>query len=172
MNTDAGSSPSSGALRGARDKTEDLVSSVQEQVSVKTRELGEDASFQLREQIEQRSTEAGKQVHSIGRMLQSGANQLRSEGNGVPAKVVEEMARRADDLGEYLQSAEAARMLDDVERFARRRPWLTAGAGVLAGVAVSRFVKASAERRYTGAQSNGRSSSSPAQQALSPGVST
>ena len=39
-------------------------------------------------------------------------------------------------------------MLTDLERFARRRPWVTAGAGVLAGFVASRFVKASADRRY------------------------
>ena len=74
----------------------------------------------------------------------------------MPAKVVEEIARRADDLGDYLQSAQADRMLGDVEQFARRRPWLTAGVGVLAGFLASRFVKASGDRRYEGVQTNGR----------------
>jgi hypothetical protein len=38
--------------------------------------------------------------------------------------------------------------LRDVEEFARRRPWLVAGIGVVAGLAGSRFLKASSERRY------------------------
>ena len=39
-------------------------------------------------------------------------------------------------------------MLRDVEDFARRRPWIVAGIGLAAGLAASRFLKASSERRY------------------------
>ena len=37
----------------------------------------------------------------------------------------------------------------DVEDFARRRPWMLAGLGMLGGVAAARFVKASSEQRYS-----------------------
>jgi len=100
-----------------KDSGGELVSSAQEQISEKAHELGGEAQFQLREQLDQRSTQTGEQVQSIGKVLQSGANQLRSEGKDMPAKVVEEIARRADDLGGYLQSAQADRMLGDVEQF-------------------------------------------------------
>ena len=118
---------SEGQGRGARLRA-------QEQITSKASELGGDAMFQIREQLDQRSTQAGEQLQSIGKTLQSGANQLRSEGKDVPARVVEEVARRADDVGDYLQSAEADRILGDIEGFARRRPWLTAGVGALAGL--------------------------------------
>jgi hypothetical protein len=39
-----------------------------------------------------------------------------------------------------------------VEDFARRRPWLVAGIGFAVGLAASRFLKASSERRYTGSR--------------------
>ena len=39
-------------------------------------------------------------------------------------------------------------MLHDAEDFARRRPWAVAGIGLIAGLAASRFLKASSERRY------------------------
>ena len=80
--------------------------------------------------------------------------------------VVEEVARRADDVGGYLQSAEADRILGDIEGFARRRPWLTAGVGAVAGLMASRFVKASTRRRE-GARSNG--SDSPSMRSLTSG---
>jgi len=67
----------------------------------------------------------------------------------VPANVVAEIARRAEDLGGYLQSSQADKILADLESFARRRPWLTAAAGMLGGFLASRFVKASSERRYS-----------------------
>jgi len=161
-----GSSPRAAALE-VTDKGEELVSAAQQQITSKAHELGGDATFQIREQLDQRSTQAGEQLQSIGKTLQSGANQLRSEGKDVPARVVEEVARRADDVGGYLQSAEADRILGDIEGFARRRPWLTAGVGALAGFLASRFVKASGSRRYDGAHSN--SGYSPSMRSLTSG---
>ena len=155
MATETSGSHPSGAAAEVKDKGEELVSAAQEQITVTAHELSGGANFQIREQLDQRSTQAGEQLQSIGKTLQSGANQLRSEGKDVPARVVEEVARRADDGGGYLQSAEAARVRGDLEGFARGRPWLTAGVGALAGFLASRFVKASGNRRYEGAHSNG-----------------
>ena len=168
MATETSGSHPSGAAVEVKDKGEELVSTAQEQITSKAHELGGEATFQIREQLDQRSTQAGEQLQSIGKTLQSGANQLRSEGKDVPARVVEEVARRADDVGGYLQSAEADRILGDIEGFARRRPWLTAGVGAFAGFLASRFVKASGNRRYEGAQSNG-SSYSPSMRSLTSG---
>ena len=114
---DRNEQPPGGAVAEVKGKGEELVSSAQEQITTKAHELGGEAEFRIREQLDQRSTQAGEQVQSIGKVLQSGANQLRSEGKDMPAKVVEEVARRADDLGGYLQSAQADRILDDIERF-------------------------------------------------------
>jgi len=168
MATETSGSHPSGAAAEAKDKGEELVSTAQEQITAKAHELGGEANFQVREQLDQRSTQAGEQLQSIGKTLQSGANQLRSEGKEMPARVVEEVARRADDVGGYLQSAEADRILGDIEGFARRRPWLTAGVGALAGFLASRFVKASGNRRYEGAHSSG-SGYSPSMRSLTSG---
>jgi ElaB/YqjD/DUF883 family membrane-anchored ribosome-binding protein len=168
MATETSGSHPSGAAAEAKDKGEELVSTTQQQITAKAHELGGEANFQIREQLDQRSTQAGEQLQSIGKTLQSGANQLRSEGKDLPARVVEEVARRADDVGGYLQSAEADRILGDIEGFARSRPWLTAGVGALAGFLASRFVKASGNRRYEAAHNNG-SGYSPSIQSLTSG---
>ena len=144
----------SGAVAEMKEKGEELASTAQEQISAKAHELGEDARFQVREQFDQRSSQAGEQVQAMGHALHAGVQQLRSEGKDGPARLMAQVAERAEDLGAYLQSAQADQMLGDVERFARRRPWVTAGVGVLAGFVASRFVKASAERRYRSAESN------------------
>jgi ElaB/YqjD/DUF883 family membrane-anchored ribosome-binding protein len=168
MATETSGSHPSGAAAEAKDKGEELVSAAQQQITAKAHELGGEANFQIRQQLDQRSTQAGEQLQSIGKTLESGANQLRSEGKDVPARVVEEVARRADDVGGYLQSAEADRILGDLEGFVRRRPWLTAGVGALAGLLASRFVKASGNRRYEGAHNIG-SGYSPSMRSLTGG---
>ena len=167
MTTEQTSGRPGGAVAEVKDQGEEIISAAQEQITAKAHELGGEANFQIREQLDRRSTQAGEQLQAIGKTFQSGANQLRSEGKDVPARVVEEVARRADDVGGYLQSAEADRILGDIEGFARRRPWLTAGVGALAGFLASRFVKASGSRRYEGAHSN--SGYSPSMRSLTSG---
>jgi ElaB/YqjD/DUF883 family membrane-anchored ribosome-binding protein len=169
MTTEQTSGRPGGAVAEMKDKGEELVSSTQEQLSTKAHELSENASFQAREQLDQRSTQAGEQVQAMGHALHSGAKQLRSEGKDVPARVMAQVAERAEDLGAYLQSAQADQMLTDLERFARRRPWVTAGVGVLAGFVASRFVKASADRRYEGSRSNGGGYGSQSQRSIASG---
>ncbi len=143
-----------GAVAEVKEKGGEVVSDAQEQFSAKAQELGEEARFQVREQVDQRSTQAGEQVQAMGGALQTGVEQLRGDGKEIPAKVIAQVAERAEDLGAYLQSAQADQIFTDLERFARRRPWVTAGAGVLAGFMASRFVKASADRRYQSSRTN------------------
>jgi hypothetical protein len=158
MPTDTTETRSGGAVAEVKEQGAQLASTAQEQISAKAHEFGEEAGFQIREQLDQRSTQAGEQVQAVGSALQSGVEQLRSDGNDVPAKMVAEIARRAEDLGDYLKSAQADQILSDLERFARRRPWVTAAAGVLGGFVASRFVKASADRRYAEQRSNAHQS--------------
>ena len=138
----------SGVVDEAREKGAELVSSAQQQVSEKAEEFRGEAAFQLREQVELRSTETGQQLHAVGQALRSGVDQLRTEGKGASAVAVDKIAEQTEHLGQYLQAADAERILADVESFARRRPWLTAGAAAAVGFVASRLVKASSERRY------------------------
>ena len=169
MATEQTSGRPGGAVAEMKEKGEELVSNTQEQLSAKAHELGGDVSVQVREQLDQRSSQAGEQVQAMGQALQAGVEQLRSEGKDVPAKVIAQVAERAEDLGAYLQASQADQVLMDLERFARRRPWVTAGVGVLAGFVASRFVKASAERRYEGSRSNGGGYVSQTQRSLPSG---
>ena len=60
MATEQTSGRPAGAVADAKEKGEELVSSAQEQISTKAQELGGEAKFQIREQLEQRSTETGR----------------------------------------------------------------------------------------------------------------
>lgn len=163
------SSGSSGAVAEAREKGAELVSAAQDQVGTKAGELRGEAEHQIREQIDQRSTQMGEEVQSFGHALSTGAQQLRSEGKATSARAAEQAAQRVDDIGRYLQGANADRILGDVEDFARRRPWLTAGAAAFVGFAASRFLKASSDRRYQVAHGAGRPTTYPAQRTLPTG---
>jgi hypothetical protein len=116
-----------GVVTEAKEKTQDVLADAQKQVASMTHELGGEAVSQIRAQLDQRSTQAGEQVQAVGTALQSGVTQLQVEGQDLPAKIVADVARRTDDLGAYLKSAQADQILGDIEDFARRRPWVQLG---------------------------------------------
>jgi hypothetical protein len=114
----------------------------------KTRGALGQARTRLRDQVDQRSTQAGDQVQSAAQDVRKVAEQLRGQGKDTPARMAEQVADRAESFGSYLRDADGERLVADVEAFARRQPWLLAAGGVALGFAASRFLKASAGRRY------------------------
>ena len=115
----------------------------------------------LKDQVDQRSTQAGRQINTVADDVRSVAGELRNQGKDTPARYVEQAADRAERLGSYLQGSDGDRILHDVEDFARRNPWAVAAGGLVLGLAASRFLKASSGERYraslaTRSQPNGQ----------------
>jgi len=106
------------------------------------------AGSQLRSQVDQRSTEAGQRVSGIASDVRSVSEQLREQGKDQPAKLADQAADRAEQLGGYLKENDAERILGDLEDFGRRQPWVVVGGGIALGLVASRFLKASSSRRY------------------------
>ena len=123
---------------------QDAASAAQEKAS----ELREQGSARLRDQFDQRSSQAGSQVRSLAEALRRSGNELSNEGNTNAAQLTGQAADRIDRLGGYLEQKSGDELMRDIESFARRRPWMLAGLGMLAGVAAARFMKASSEQRY------------------------
>ena len=150
MATNTTDETSRGTLEEAQEKGSELLATAQEQVAGKAIEMRKEATFQLNQQVDQRSTQAGDQLQAVARALHSAVDDLRSEGNTSSSDLMDGIAERTEKLGTYLRSTDAERILDDVEQFARRRPWLAAGTAAVAGFVASRFLKASSDRRYEG----------------------
>jgi ElaB/YqjD/DUF883 family membrane-anchored ribosome-binding protein len=118
----------------------------------KAMELKQEGRSKLSETLDQRTTDAGGQARQMAQALRRTGEQLREQGDGQPvAGVTEGAAERIERLGGYLEQANGEEILRDVEDFARRRPWMVAGIGLAVGLAASRFLKASSERRYDSA---------------------
>ena len=150
-------------------------SSAMEQVQEKAQEAKSQAGGQVREQLDTRSTQAGEQVSSIAEAIRRTSDQLREEGKDQPARLLQQGADKAEQLGGYLQRIDTDSMLHDAESFGRRRPWAMAAGAALVGFAASRVLRASSERRYQ-ASSNwqgaygGDSFGEPNRRVPSPGV--
>lgn len=126
-------------------KMEDAASAAQEKAS----EWREQGSARLRDQFDQRSTQAGSQVRSLAEALRRSGTELGNEGNGGASQLTKQAADRIERVGSYLEQKSGDDLMQDLERFARRRPWILAGLGMFAGVAAARFVKASSEKRHS-----------------------
>jgi hypothetical protein len=109
----------------------------------------------LKEQVDQRSTDAGQQVNTVADDVRTVAGELRNQGKDKPAQYAEQAAERVQSVGQWLERSDGDQILRDVEGFARRNPWAVAAGGVVLGLAASRFLKASSGERYRSSLSNG-----------------
>jgi ElaB/YqjD/DUF883 family membrane-anchored ribosome-binding protein len=133
-----------GVLGETAARVQDAASVAQEKAS----ELRAQGSSRLQEQFDRRSSEAGSQARSIAEALRRTGQELNDQGNSRTAQITGPAADRFERLGSYLEQTSGDDLMRDVESFARRRPWMLAGVGLLAGVTASRFMKASSEQRY------------------------
>jgi hypothetical protein len=134
-----------GLVGEATSQVEDAAASAQQ----KAVELKQQGRSKLGETLDQRTTQVGEQARQMAQTLRRTGEQLREQGDGKQvAGVTEGAAERIEQLGGYLERASGDELLRDAEDFARRRPWMVAGFGLVVGLAASRFLKASSERRY------------------------
>jgi hypothetical protein len=130
-----------------------------DQARQKVQEAGGEARNRARDQIDQRSTQAGERVSATAGDVRSVGEELRKQGRDGPARMADQVADRAERLGGYLKDADADRILGDVEEAGRRQPWAVVAGGLALGFAASRFLKASSRERYQssrGSAGNGR----------------
>ena len=140
--TDAGGGPTT---------TEQVKEQVAQQAEVakeKAKGAGQQARGRFRDQVDQRSTQAGERLVGTAADVRSVAEELRRQGKDAPARLVDQAAGQADRAADYLKQASGDRILRDVEDFARSKPWAVAASGLALGFAASRFLKASSSRRY------------------------
>lgn len=139
---------SSGAVDQAREKASEATDIAREKAGQVASRAGE----QVRTQVDERTTQIGGQVRQVAGALRQSSDGLRDEGQQTAARFTEQAARQVEQLGGYLERVDGDTLMRDIEDFARRRPWLVAGGGLLLGLAASRFLKASSERRYRSSQ--------------------
>ncbi len=100
-------------------------------------------------QIDNRTTEIGRQVGAVAQELRKVGDQLRASGPiGFAADYVDQGADVVDGIGGYLQEADSDRLFADLENIARQQPWAVAAISLVLGFAASRFLKTSSARRY------------------------
>jgi ElaB/YqjD/DUF883 family membrane-anchored ribosome-binding protein len=132
----------------AAEQAQEVAAQAREQAQEKVTEVKERASGRLRGQLDTRSTEMADQLAPFAQALHKAGDHLASQGNASGGKAAHRAGEQVEQLAGYLRSSGSDRFLDDIEGFARQRPWAAGGIGVVAGFMAARFLKASSEHRY------------------------
>lgn len=140
------------------EQTSKVADQAREQVQDTTRA----ARGRLQEEVDRRTTEAGDRVHSQAGDLRAIGEQLRGQGNDGAAGLADEVAARAERAGDWLREADADTIVEQAEDLARRNPWALFAGAAIAGLALSRVVRAgSAQRAQTRTQASMTPSTPP-----------
>ena len=141
-------------MEGAPSSIGEVKDRAVQQAGEKTSEIREQARTKLRDQLQERSTDVGRQLSSVGGAVNEAAQKLRGDGNTSAADLTERAGEKVSQVATYLEQADGDRVLRDLEEFGRRQPMLAAVGGLAVGFVASRFLKASAARRYQGVESD------------------
>ena len=102
-------------------------------------------------QIDTQLAAFAKRVSASGNTLLAVAKQLSDDPNlAVLAPLVTQAATTVERFASSFGGRDIGELWRDVERFARKQPWLATLAASGAGFTISRAVKASAKRRTNG----------------------
>lgn len=102
-----------------------------------------------RQTLEQRKRSAADRVDGIAQAIERTGAQF-SENEPTLADLANRLAGTVGNLATRLREGSIDDLVDDTRAFARRNPGLFILGGVLAGFALARFVKASAQRPVVG----------------------
>jgi hypothetical protein len=133
----------------AADRTTDDTPSISDKARSDIAQAAETAKAEAR-RIASQQKEAGADrlgevagaVHGAARSLESGMPQM--------ASYVHDAAVRLEDAAETLRTRNIDDLVDEVSRFARSQPVLLFGGAILAGFALTRFLKSTAPNGSSG----------------------
>ncbi len=134
-----------------RQQAADVADSAKQAAAEQVTQVADAGRGAVRRQVDQRSTQVGEHASGVAEALRQTAFQLRSDGDAGKARyarAADEAADRLERTGRYLSAADADELLGRAEDAARSQPWLVTAAGLLAGIAAARFLKASSRERY------------------------
>jgi len=136
----------------ATDEQHGVVASAREQASETTDRMKTTASTRVRSELDARTTQVADQITPYAEALRRAGNHLEIEGSGTGGQAATRLADQIQQFSDYLRRSDGDRLLGEVESFARRRPWAAGGIGAAIGFMGARFLKASADTRYSPAQ--------------------
>jgi hypothetical protein len=132
----------------------DEAANVKNEVGHQAKNLVGQVRNQVSGQVSTQKERAAGGIRTVSDQLRSMADS--SETEGMASNLVSQAASRAGDVAGWLEAREPADLLEDVKRFARRRPGLFIAIAAGAGIVVGRLAKSltsgddSSKQQYSG----------------------
>jgi X-X-X-Leu-X-X-Gly heptad repeat protein len=140
---DAVKQQGSQAANDVMETAKQQVSQIGDQATDQVLSLISEAKGQLRERAEAQVAQAAEGLNRLQEQTQALADG-RVDDAGALADYARQAAERMSDLGQRIDTRGLDGLLQDVQRFARRRPGTFLLATLVAGIAVGRIVRAQA----------------------------
>jgi hypothetical protein len=137
----------------------DQASRVASEATRQARDLLREGRGQLTEQAREGQRKAATGLRALSDQLHQMAE--RSDEQGTASEVVRQAAERTSTVASWLEDREPGDLLDEVRRFARRKPGVFLAGAALAGVVVGRLTRGAIDAKSdddsgaSGAQYNG-----------------
>jgi hypothetical protein len=124
-----------GAAAGVKDVAKSEASNVAEEAKYQARSLADQTRSELRGQVSNQQSALAERLHGWASELGSMAS--KADESGPMSDLAQEASRKVGEFSHWLENHEPADLLEEVKRYARRRPVaflaIAAAAGVLAG---------------------------------------
>ncbi len=159
--TDVARAEAAGVGQHARDAGGQVAQTALDQARQVAAETGRQARDLLGEAQGQARDQASAQQQQAARQLRSVADELHAMAanggqSGLATEVARQAAERMHGAASWLEQREPADLLDEVRRFARRRPGTFLIGAAVAGLAAGRLTRGLAARDGNGTQGPGR----------------
>lgn len=128
-------------------QVKDSARAAAEQTKRKATEYAEQARTRGVEMLDQQRHTAASQLHTVGEAVHRAADKFREDRDENIAGYVDAVADEVDRCARYLEQRDMGSLVRDTQRFARRNPEVFLGGMFFAGLALSRFLKASPPER-------------------------
>jgi hypothetical protein len=152
-----------GAVAGvATDAAKDVLHTAKDEAASVTKAAGSQVKDLYAQGRTQLSDQASQQQGRLAEGLRAAGGELEemarnADGGGVATDLVQQVSTRLSGAAQWLADREPADVLDEVKRFARRRPLLFIAGAAVAGVVAGRLVRALSSAQHDEAGSTGGS---------------
>jgi hypothetical protein len=152
------SEPTSTGPQGQQSRTRRQAGELASQATDSARRAGEhakDAAQDVTRRVREQGTSlamaqkerTAEELSHFGNAIRCAAETLHEEGDHNIADYADLAVERIDQMTRYIRERDLGGLVDDAEHATRRRPELVYGGMFIAGLALSRFLKASARNR-------------------------
>jgi hypothetical protein len=179
----ASSSDASGTATEALRSTAEQVTERIKEKAGELKQQAKDTAYEMRDRArsaaDQQKHAAVGRVEGIAHALRTASDELRDQGQPIVAEYSRYAAEGLESMAQSLDRRRVGDFVNGIEQFARERPVAFIGGAMIAGFALSRFMKSSSARRdqrgdrsYEPRPATHGAAASPAGATTTPGVWT